>query len=155
MSAATSDAETSFETKMKPLCVSERESPWALEARQCRDARVANGQSTESVAGLAPHRQASDATVINRNADPSTVRELMDDRVRNIFNGPLDQDLIIRRSLGLSLFQRPFDDLDFPAARFACERCIALHRRDQEAHGGEHRGRIARPCADHERALTG
>src|SRR6478672_3667906 len=117
MRTAIRDAETSFETKMKPLCELKREGPRPLEARQCRNPRVADGQRAKCVAGLAADGKAGDAAVDDRRAEPAAVGELVDEIVGNIVNRAVDQDLVVRRSVGMALLQRRFEDRDSLIAR--------------------------------------
>src|SRR4051794_3114015 len=97
MSAAISDPVSILESKMPSLRLSEREGPRPVESRQRGNARVADRKSAERFAGLAPNRQPGDAAVDDCGAEPATVGELGDQRVGNIFDRAVNQDLVVGR----------------------------------------------------------
>ena len=74
------------------------------------------------------------AAVDERGAEPPAVGELVDDRVGNILDRAVDQDLVVRRALAPAGLERAFDDLDPELAGARGELGRTFERDDVEPH---------------------
>src|SRR6185503_14887100 len=92
ISAATSVAEISFRTTGRPL---KTELFRPAEAGQRRNARIADGQGAESAAHFPPDGQPGDSAVEDRATEAPTLGQLLDNRIGNIFDRAVDQDLLV------------------------------------------------------------
>src|SRR6476646_8232094 len=84
----------------------------ALESGQRRSCRVGNGNTPEGTGHLATNHQASDSSIDHSGAKASTVGQLVDQLIGNMFDRAVDQDQVVRRTGFGALAQRTFDDVD-------------------------------------------
>ena len=136
-------------------CPLESECCRAAEARQRRNARIADGQSAERAAGLAADHQAGDSAIDDRRAKAAAVGQLVDDRVgndtrprRRSGSGHRERRLASPASSGPSTTSTPCSR----AAAASSESLSSAMTSSPIA--DKHRSRIAGAGADHERALA-
>src|SRR5438270_11069434 len=98
MSAATTDAEISFRNTRMTLT---SEGLGTAEAGQRRNARLADGQIAGRAAGLSTDDQPGNPAIDDRRPEPTAVGKLIHQSIRNIFNRTVDQDLVVRRAVGV------------------------------------------------------
>src|SRR6185369_16444677 len=116
---------------------------------------IAERQTAERFAGLAPDRQASDSAIDQRCSKPAAVGELVDNRVGNSSDRTVDQDPVIRRQLLPAGLERSFNHVDSQLACTICQLGGAFQRDDAESNAVQDRARITGTSADDEGALAG
>ena len=100
----------------------------SLEARQCRRRGIRDREIAEAAARLAAGDQARDPLVDDRAAETAAIAKLLDERIGNHLDRPIDQDDVVRRTLGQTVRQSAFNDLHAILPGHAGERRRGLPR---------------------------
>jgi hypothetical protein len=152
ISAPIRELERIFLSTLRPI---ESESFRPGEARQRRNAGIGEREIAEGDARLAANNEASDSAIGERGAQPPAFGELIDDRVRNLLDRSIDQNLVVGGAGPVSRFERAFNRIDAELARMVGKRRRALQRNDVQTDMGEDRRGVAGAGTDHERLLAG
>src|SRR3954468_12438133 len=119
-----------------------------------RHARIADREIPEGDAGLAAHYKASDAAIYKGRAEAPSIRELFDQRLGNIFDRTVDQDLIVRCALAVACVECAFDRFDPGGASLLSETSRAFNRNNFQAYRVENGGGVSRAGTDHQSTLA-